>query len=91
MVRRVLLGRSIIIVNEDVVVNFLFQLGDSEISSLTWHTTSIIFEYKLNHTLDDPPDDLTLVIFGPHDEMGGGLPLEKTSATSWLFDGVVAM
>lgn len=51
----------------------------------------IVLEYKLNSMVDDPPDDLTLVIFGPHEEMGGGLPLEKTSATSWLYDGLVEM
>jgi len=39
----------------------------------------------------DPPEDLTLVIFSPSEEMGGELPLERTSATSWLHDGLVEM
>jgi hypothetical protein len=34
---------------------------------------------------------LTLVIFSPNEEMGGGLPLERVSATSWLHDGLVLM
>ena len=80
--------------NETLVANYALQV----INLMTLQfpreldfLQDIILEYKPDNTVYDPPEDLTLVIFSPNEETGAGLPLERTSATSWLHDGLVEM
>ncbi|CAA7267783.1 unnamed protein product [Cyclocybe aegerita] len=53
--------------------------------------TDITLEYKADTTAHTAPEELTLVIFGPYDEMGAMLPLERISETSWRHEGIVEM
>lgn len=61
------------------------------IESSEFFIAGIVLEYKPNTTVHDPPDDLNLVVFDRHQEMGAGLPLERMSATLWRYDELVKM
>ena len=80
--------------NETLAVNSTLQVINLlilQISRQLDFLLDIVLEYKSNNTVYDPPEDLTLIIFSPNEEMGAGLPLERRSATSWLHDGLVEM